>query len=99
MPALQPREGRSPGVSVTPRAWQAAFLAQHRAHARPDFLLVATPGAGKTLAACQALRVSGCEQVVVVCPTTALRAQWGGRRGPCRASPGPALAQRGRRLA
>ena len=76
MPALQPRQGRSPGVSVAPRAWQAAFLAQHRAHARPDFLLVATPGAGKTLAACQAIRASGCEQAVVVCPTTALRAQW-----------------------
>ncbi|HTE60047.1 MAG TPA: DEAD/DEAH box helicase family protein [Solirubrobacteraceae bacterium] len=63
-------------MSVAPRAWQAAFLAQHRAHARPDFLLVATPGAGKTLAACQALRASGHEQAVVVCPTTALRAQW-----------------------
>jgi len=76
VPALQPRQGRPSGVSVAPRAWQAAFLAQHRAHARPDFLLVATPGAGKTLAACQALRASGHEQAVVVCPTTALRAQW-----------------------
>ena len=47
-----------------------------RAHAETDFLLVATPGAGKTLAACQAIRAAGCEQVVVVCPTTALRAQW-----------------------
>jgi superfamily II DNA or RNA helicase len=63
-------------VSVAPRAWQAAFLAQHGAHARPDFLLVATPGAGKTLAACQAIPASGCPQTVVVCPTTALRAQW-----------------------
>ncbi|MDQ3677865.1 MAG: DEAD/DEAH box helicase family protein, partial [Actinomycetota bacterium] len=41
-----------------------------------DFLLVATPGAGKTLAACQAARAAGCEQLVVVCPTTALRSQW-----------------------
>jgi superfamily II DNA or RNA helicase len=63
-------------VSVAPRPWQATFLAQHRAHARPDFLLVATPGAGKTLAACHAIRASGCAQTVVVCPTTALRAQW-----------------------
>ena len=63
-------------MSVVPRAWQAAFLAQHGAHAETDFLLVATPGAGKTLAACQAIRAAGCEQVVVVCPTTALRAQW-----------------------
>ena len=37
---------------------------------------MATPGAGKTLAACHAIRAAGCEQVVVVCPTTALRAQW-----------------------
>jgi superfamily II DNA or RNA helicase len=63
-------------VSVTPRVWQSAFLARHGAHAPPDFLLVATPGAGKTLAACEAFRASGCEQAIVVCPTTALRAQW-----------------------
>src|SRR5215218_6591052 len=75
VPALQPDEGRTAGV-IAPRAWQAAFLARHAAHRRPDFLLVATPGAGKTLAACQAIRAAGAEQVVVVCPTTALRAQW-----------------------
>jgi superfamily II DNA or RNA helicase len=63
-------------VTVTPRAWQAAFLAQHAAAADRDFLLVATPGAGKTLAACQAALAAGCEQLVVVCPTTALRSQW-----------------------
>jgi superfamily II DNA or RNA helicase len=63
-------------VSVAPRAWQAAFLERHRAHGRPDFLLVATPGAGKTLAACLAVRASRCEQAVIVCPTTALRSQW-----------------------
>jgi superfamily II DNA or RNA helicase len=63
-------------TAVTPRAWQVAFLERHRAASRPDFLLVATPGAGKTLAACQAARAIGCEQIVVVCPTTALRAQW-----------------------
>jgi superfamily II DNA or RNA helicase len=74
--ALQPIEGRTVGVSVSPRAWQAAFLARHAAHDGADFLLVATPGAGKTLAACEAIRASGCGQVVVVCPTTALRAQW-----------------------
>ena len=49
-----------------------------RARAVPstDYLLVATPGAGKTLAACEAARSAGCEQIVVVCPTTALRSQW-----------------------
>jgi superfamily II DNA or RNA helicase len=63
-------------VTVAPRAWQAEFLARHAAAAGRDFLLVATPGAGKTLAACQAARAAGCEQLVVVCPTTALRSQW-----------------------
>jgi superfamily II DNA or RNA helicase len=73
VPALQPGKGRAAGV-IAPRGWQADFLARHAAHERPDFLLVATPGAGKTLAACQAMREA--EQIVVVCPTTALRAQW-----------------------
>ncbi|HVF77352.1 MAG TPA: DEAD/DEAH box helicase [Solirubrobacteraceae bacterium] len=63
-------------MTVAPRAWQAAFLARHAAAGDRDFLLVATPGAGKTLAACQAALAAGCEQLVVVCPTTALRAQW-----------------------
>ena len=63
-------------MTVSPRAWQAAFLARHAAATDRDFLLVATPGAGKTLAACQAARAAGCEQLVVVCPTTALRSQW-----------------------
>ncbi|MGI8729998.1 MAG: DEAD/DEAH box helicase [Solirubrobacteraceae bacterium] len=58
------------------RAWQDAFLARHAATNERDFLLVATPGSGKTLAACRAARDAGCEQVIVVCPTTALRAQW-----------------------
>ncbi len=63
-------------MSVAPRPWQAAFLERHADEQGRDFLLVATPGAGKTLAACLAARATGCEQVVVVCPTTALRAQW-----------------------
>jgi superfamily II DNA or RNA helicase len=63
-------------VTVVPRAWQGAFLARHVAAAGRDFLLVATPGAGKTLAACQAALAAGCEHLVVVCPTTALRSQW-----------------------
>ncbi len=62
------------------RRWQALFLDRHAAHPSPDFLLVATPGAGKTLAAALAVRAAldagRVHQVVVVCPTTALRAQW-----------------------
>lgn len=65
---------------AAPRPWQAAFLARHAAATGPDFLLVATPGAGKTLAACHAARAArdslSVEQVIVVCPTVALRAQW-----------------------
>jgi superfamily II DNA or RNA helicase len=71
--SLQSGQGRAAGV-IEPRGWQVEFLARYAAHAARDFLLVATPGAGKTLAACQAMR--GAEQIVVVCPTTALRAQW-----------------------
>lgn len=63
-------------MTVAPRAWQADFLARHAATTERDFLLVATPGAGKTLAACLAARAAGCEQLFVVCPTTALRSQW-----------------------
>ncbi len=58
------------------RPWQRDFLAAHAAARGRDFLLVATPGAGKTLAACHAARASGLDQLVVVCPTVALRAQW-----------------------
>lgn len=58
------------------RAWQAAFLDDHRHASEIDYLLVATPGSGKTLAACEAARAAGCEQVIVVAPTTALRSQW-----------------------
>jgi superfamily II DNA or RNA helicase len=83
MPALQPAQGRTGVVSRTPgtggialRRWQAEFISRQSAEPGPDFLLVATPGAGKTLAACHAARLAGAEQVIVVCPTVALRAQW-----------------------
>jgi superfamily II DNA or RNA helicase len=65
--------GASGGVL---RPWQAEFVARHAAEPGQDFLLVAAPGAGKTLAACHVARTGGCEQVIVVCPTVALRAQW-----------------------
>ena len=74
--ALQPRQGRAAGV-IAPAALAGRRSSRGtRRTTRPDFLLVATPGAGKTLAACHAIRAADCEQVVVVCPTTALRAQW-----------------------
>jgi superfamily II DNA or RNA helicase len=83
VPPLQLAQGRThlvSGASMSAlaelRPWQAAFLAQHVSEPARDFLLVATPGAGKTVAACHAARAAGAEQLVVVCPTVALRAQW-----------------------
>src|SRR5579871_2016964 len=58
------------------RGWQRGFLDHFVFGAARDYLLVATPGAGKTLAACHAARAAGAEQVIVVTPTIALRAQW-----------------------
>jgi superfamily II DNA or RNA helicase len=62
------------------RAWQERFLAAHGTHYERDFLLVATPGAGKTTAAAVAISEArsrnGVEQVIVVCPTRPLRRQW-----------------------
>jgi superfamily II DNA or RNA helicase len=69
----------SPGLSAASapmRPWQSAFVSRHIAEPSSDFLLVATPGAGKTLAACHAIRMAQTDQVIVVCPTVALRAQW-----------------------
>jgi superfamily II DNA or RNA helicase len=63
-------------MTPAPRPWQASFLQQHAACEARDFLLVATPGSGKTLAACLAARAASAQQLVVVCPTTALRSQW-----------------------
>jgi superfamily II DNA or RNA helicase len=67
---------RHNAASVDLRAWQQQFLAQFSSSRQTDFLLVATPGAGKTRAACHAAAVVGAEQVVVVTPTVALRSQW-----------------------
>jgi superfamily II DNA or RNA helicase len=64
----------APGLALRP--WQAEFVSRHAAQPGPDFLLVATPGAGKTIAACHAARLADAEHVIVVCPTVALRAQW-----------------------
>ena len=63
-------------MTFVARPWQQAFLSAFASGTQRDFLLVATPGAGKTLAACEAARTTGCDQLIVVCPTTALRSQW-----------------------
>ena len=65
--------------SVRLRPWQHAALARFAAAEHPDFLAVATPGAGKTTFALAALRTSLAKRpgrVVVVAPTAHLKVQW-----------------------
>lgn len=64
------------------RDWQKSFFDRYTNDDKENFLLVATPGAGKTIAA---LRVAHdllssftVSQIVVVCPTDHLRNQWRG---------------------
>jgi len=70
-----PREGGRPL-----RAWQSAALEQYEADRHDDFLVTATPGAGKTtfaltLAARLVARRT-VDRVIVVAPTDHLRTQW-----------------------
>ena len=66
--------------TVTLRPWQKAALERLAASASPDFLAVATPGAGKTTfaltAARQALAAEPGLRLLVVVPTAHLKAQW-----------------------
>jgi superfamily II DNA or RNA helicase len=62
------------------RAWQAAALRLYRERDANDFLVTATPGAGKTaFALALARELLGkrvVDRLVVVCPTDHLRTQW-----------------------
>lgn len=66
--------------SVTLRPWQKEALDLLSKSGRPDFLAVATPGAGKTTfaltAACQNLANNQRRRLLVVVPTQHLKAQW-----------------------
>ena len=66
--------------TVRLRPWQRAALDKLAAHPSPDFLAVATPGAGKTTfalaAAALALRADPYRRVVVCAPTAHLKLQW-----------------------
>ncbi len=66
--------------SVTLRPWQKRALDTFLASDRPDFLAVATPGAGKTTFALTAMRMelarSGWRRLFVVAPTQHLKSQW-----------------------
>ncbi len=67
-------------TTVRLRRWQQRALTRLEAHTGPDFLAVATPGAGKTTFALVALRQQMAAHpgrtVVVVAPTAHLKTQW-----------------------
>ena len=66
--------------TVTLRPWQKAALERLAANTSPDFLAVATPGAGKTTfaltAARQAMAADPRLRLMVVVPTAHLKLQW-----------------------
>ena len=74
-PSAVPQASRRPL-----RAWQAQALQDYRDAGAADFLVTATPGAGKTAfaltLAAELLASRIVERVVVVCPTDHLRTQW-----------------------
>ena len=69
-----------PEIALRLRAWQRAALTQLEASPHPNFLAVATPGAGKTLfaltAVLRALLSRQARRVVIVVPTQHLKQQW-----------------------
>ena len=64
------------------RAWQRQALAAYVRAGAADFLVTATPGAGKTTFALAVAQVllgqRAVDRVIVVCPTDHLRSQWAG---------------------
>src|SRR3954452_19863488 len=74
-------EALSPQTNSRPlRAWQQAALQRYEERTPKDFLVTATPGAGKTTfaltLAARLLSPREGARVIVVCPTAPLRLQW-----------------------
>ena len=67
-------------VTIEPRGWQRRFIAKYHSTNSADFLCVACPGAGKTLAAgfiARDLLAAGeIDRVLVIVPSGPLRMQW-----------------------
>jgi superfamily II DNA or RNA helicase len=67
-------------TSIALRSWQARFVRVLECHPGPDFLLVACPAAGKTIAAgagvAGVMSARECDQLIVVCPSVIVRDQW-----------------------
>jgi superfamily II DNA or RNA helicase len=73
--------GRAPwGTAGKLRAWQQEALDSYLTTMPPDFLAVATPGAGKTTfalrVATELLQRRTVQRLTVVCPTEHLKRQW-----------------------
>lgn len=67
-------------INLALRGWQHRFVRAIAAHPQDDFLLVACPAAGKTIAAgagaAEVMSRRDCDQLIVVCPSVIVRDQW-----------------------
>ena len=84
--ALCPRCNLRKGSYVTTlRGWQNDAIEKYNQHTGRDFLVSATPGAGKTIFALalaqQLLDAGAVERVAIVVPTDPLRQQWADAAG------------------
>ncbi|HEY0710401.1 MAG TPA: DEAD/DEAH box helicase [Polyangia bacterium] len=74
------REPATSTAGLRLREWQRAALLKFETHDHPDFLAVATPGAGKTAfalaAGLRALESRRMRRLIIVVPTQHLKAQW-----------------------
>jgi superfamily II DNA or RNA helicase len=73
---------RKKGDRMPLRDWQDRFVRDYAAKLQQDYLLVATPAAGKTRAAGEVARrlldAGRVERVIVIVPTVPLKVQWRG---------------------
>lgn len=78
---LTPHANKKKGkFNFVPRAWQDRFLDSWERRQLPDFMLIAIPGSGKTMAALEAsrrwIKSASNRRLIVVVPSDNLRTQW-----------------------